>query len=245
MAVGGREESADRPRSTRLGLRTWRGCIVGQRGARPTPQHWPAFDRTNATTGRRHGTRKVAITSFESRGVRAARFSARSISADRPRSTRLGGVPTWRGCIVGQPGCTHPHTASRDPLGPNRTNTLAGRRHETRKVLTIAAESRDSRSSFFLPRGVSADCHGPRSTRLGAVRIWRGCVVGQHGARSFLRRRQRLDRTNTAKGRWHGFGRSRSPRLILWRAGRTLFAPWRVGRPPAEHAPWRSAFMNV
>ena len=41
--------------------------------------------------------------------------------------------------------------------------------------------------------------HAPQA----ALRTWHGCVVAQQEAHSSPRRRPRLDRTNTATGRWH------------------------------------------
>jgi len=120
--------SADRPRSTHRAAWTWRGCAVGQRGARSSPRRRPGIDRINTAPGQRHGLREVQIAVFESRAARPARVSPRVISADCPRST-CRAVRTWRGCVAGQRGA---RSSSRRRPGLERTNTVIGRRHELR-----------------------------------------------------------------------------------------------------------------
>ena len=86
------------PRSADLAF--WRGCVVGQRGARSSPCRRQGLDRTNTATGRRYGMQAILVASFESRGARRARSSPREKSANRLRSTLrkergLGVVVLW------------------------------------------------------------------------------------------------------------------------------------------------------
>ena len=189
--------SADRPRSTRCAARTWRGCAVGQCGARSSPRRRPGLNRTNTVAGWQHSLWEVLATTFESRGARPACYSPCRVSADRKRDTHCASR-TWRGCVVGQRGArSSPHCRP----GLDRTNTVAGWQHCLREVLVTAFKSRGARPARYSPCGVSAD--RPRSTRC-AARTWRGCAVGQRGARSFPRRRPGLNRTNTVTYRQHG-----------------------------------------
>ena len=61
----------------RCAERTWRGCVRGQRGARPTQHRWPRLFRTVTASGRRLRLCNVVVTSFNSRAARPARVSPR------------------------------------------------------------------------------------------------------------------------------------------------------------------------
>ena len=214
-------------------VRTWRGCVVGQRGARSSPRRRPGLDRTNTATGRRHRRRRCIVTSFESSGARPARISPREVSADRPRSTRtaqcgLGVVVLWPNA-----GRAPPHAVGWARPHQHRDRSAA----RLRKLVFTAFESRGARPARFSPRGVSAD--RLRSTRR-AVRTWRGCVVAQRGARSSPRRRLGSTAPTPRQVGGTSFESSCPPRSNPWCAARALFAPWSIGRPPTEHVP-RSA----
>ena len=72
----------------RHAVRTWRGCVVGERRPCLSPRHRPRPDRTNTARGQRHRLRsKFLVTAFDSRGARPAHVSAHFVSADRIRSS--------------------------------------------------------------------------------------------------------------------------------------------------------------
>ena len=107
--------TADRPRSTHHAVRTWRGCVVRQLGARSSPRHRSGLDRSNtATSRRRGGLRRLVVT------WRAARALFASWSIGRPPAEHARrAVRTWRVCVVG------PRRARSSPRrrpGLNRTN---------------------------------------------------------------------------------------------------------------------------
>ena len=147
--------------------------------------------------GWRHGTRGALINSFDSLAARRARSSPRGKLVDRLRST-LCAARTLRGCAVGQHGA---HCSPRYRTGLDRTNTATGRRHGIRGAFVLFFKSRGARRARSSARGKSAN--RPRST-LRAARTWRGCVVGECGARCSPRRRPGLGYTNTASGSRHG-----------------------------------------
>ena len=84
----------------RARLRTWRGCLRGQRGARSTPRHWPRRFFTDTEPGRRLWLRDLVTRAFESRAVRPARASPHGELANH-RGARAR-WRTWRGCLSSQ-----------------------------------------------------------------------------------------------------------------------------------------------
>ena len=107
-------------------VRTWRGCVVGERGARFSSRRRPRLDHTNTARGRRQRLRKFSITTFDARGVRPARFSVHFF-VGRPH-TELARriVRPWRSCVVGQHGAL---SSACRRLRFDRTNTAIHQWH--------------------------------------------------------------------------------------------------------------------
>ena len=82
-------------------VRTWRGCVMGQRGARSSPRRRPGLDRTNTTIGRQHRLPKCIVIMFESsvargpRAFRPAKYRSTPRRARAPRQCGLGVVALW------------------------------------------------------------------------------------------------------------------------------------------------------
>ena len=151
-------------------------CVVAHRRTRSSPRRRPGLDCINATTGRRHGNRKVVITVYVSREGsprRAARALLALGSLGRPPTEHTcRAVRTWRDCVVGQ---RRTRSSPRRRPGLGRTNTATGRRHGFRKVVATILEPREARPARFSSCGASAD--RPRSTcaaqcGLGVVALW-------------------------------------------------------------------------
>ena len=100
----------------------------------------------------------------------------------------------------------------------DRTNTATDRRRGGRKVLASAFESRGACPARVSYHGVAVD--GRRST-CRAERTWRGCGAGQRAVRCSLRRRPRLNRTNTATT-WRRGGRKFLASTFGFRGARSL-----------------------
>ena len=185
-----------------------------------------------------HGHRiRSAAAASDRRCYRARSPVARGPRAHRPvenRTTAHGArARTARcglGCVCGP---------TRDALLPvrwprlSRTATASGQRLRLRTSVT-ALDSRGARPARSSPRGESDD--RPRSTRAHcAVRTWLWCGPT----------RDALLPSSLAEAPPHGHRIGRRLRLrtvgvtaldLPWRAARALIAPWRIGRPPTEHA---------
>ena len=159
----------------RRAVRTWRGCVVAQRGARSSPRRWPGIDRTNTTTGRRHAVRKVALIAFKPRGAHPARFSLREVRADRPRSMPrkpCSADLAWLCCGALKQRRARSSVPCRPKL--DRTSTAIGRWHRLRKAVSIAFEYGDVWPARFSAHGVSATAHAAREPRCADL-AWLCC----------------------------------------------------------------------
>ena len=136
--------------------RTWRGCVVDQRGTRSSPRRRPRNGRTNTATGRRHRVRTATVHAFNFHGARPARLSSRGDSADCPRSACA--VQCGLGINVFRPNAGRAGVPlSTRRMGLGRINTATGRQHGYQKVVISAFKLRGARPARFPPRGVSAD----------------------------------------------------------------------------------------
>ena len=164
--------SKDRPptQHARRAMGTWRGCVVGQRGARSSPRCRPGLNRTNTATGQRHEVRCVVGTVFESRGARPACFRPveyrPTAHGAHAAQSDLGVVVLWANA-----GRTPPHAFGRGATAP--TPRQFARWHGLPKLVVTAFASRVARPARFSSRGVPAD--RLRSTR--AAQCGLGVVV--------------------------------------------------------------------
>ena len=142
-----RRVSADHPRSTCRAVRTWRGCVVGQRRALASPRRRPGLNRINTATGRQRGVFKTVITALETPGAWPAHFSPRGLSTDRPRSTSRA-VRTWSGCGVGQRRALSPPRRRPGTIAPTPRQVGSA---EFGKAVITGLESRGARPSRCAP----------------------------------------------------------------------------------------------
>ena len=217
-------------RASRAPRARTRGCVVGQRGARSSPHCRPGLNHANTAAGRWHGLRVFMITSFKSSGARPARFSPRGESADRPRSTRPA-ARTWFGCGVGQ---------CRARSSPRwRPSSTASTLRQVDSTVFDRSELPRSNPVARVPRAFRAvenqpTAYGARAWQrgLGLVVVWANAGRAPPHAASQARPHQHRDRSATRP-----LSDANYVFRIQWRASRALFAPWRIGQPPTEHAP--------
>ena len=116
-------------------VRTWRGCVMGQRVARSSRCLRPGLDCTNIATGRRHGFRKVVVTvygpggawptrlgkTFYCRGLKSAAHSlliVRRETRELPSSTPPSSLYAATDETPGSPALKHHQ--KRIPMKPGR-----------------------------------------------------------------------------------------------------------------------------
>ena len=149
----------DRPWSTGRAVRTWRGCVVGQRRARSSPRRRPGLDRTSTATGRRHSLQQNVVIVTKHSGARSAPVSPRKLSADRRRSTHaaqygLGVVVSW-GSLLPMPSAeVRPHQLRK------RSTARALRGADCRNHTPVARGPRTFRPVKHRP-----STHGARALR--------------------------------------------------------------------------------
>ena len=207
--------------------RTWRGCLLGQRGARSTPRRWPRLIRTDTASGRRLRLWRLVVSAFESRAARPLRASPREGSADRPRSTRalvdlawLSSRPT-RGALYSTP-------LAEALLNRHRARLTAGASNACGHSVRIPC--RTAHVHFVPWRTVRT----PAEHSALADLAWFSSLPTRDAlhptplAEALLHRHRARPAAVASNCRAHSF-------QLPCRADPTRSAPWRIGRPPTEH----------
>ena len=198
-----RGESADRPRSTRRAAGTWQlGVVVLWPIAGRAPPYVNGRALSAPTPRQVGGTAFGRCWSLRSNPVACVACALRPLesrpTADGSRAAqhKLGDLARWLCC--GPTRSALPSTPSASAR-PHQHRGMLAARPSRAPYHRIRIPWRASRALFVPWRtGRPPKEHAPRS---GDLATWRGCVMGQRGARSTSRRRAGLDRTNTETGR--------------------------------------------
>ena len=212
-------------------VRTWRGCVVAQRGARSSPCRRPGLDCTNIVTGRRYAFEIPwsAHSVLVLRGPRA--FCAREC---RP-STHGACVPrsadrAWL--------CCRP---MRGALLPTPSAGARPHQHHDRTVVRVTARlSHRFRTPWSAARArfcLWSIGRPPAEHARRAVCTRHGRVVAQTqsalsptlSARAQLHQHRDRSVARSSQGRHHCAH-------VPWCVARVLLTPWSIGRPPTKNA---------
>ena len=171
------------------------GVVVFAANARRAPSHAVGRGSSSPTPrqvgGCGFGTSCSQRSTTVSRGPRALRPVENQPTAHGARARWR----TWRGCLRSQRA-----TRSIPRRWPRLffTDTAPGRRLRLRNVVASASDYRVAQPACASPCGEPG--RRPQGAR-ARWRTWRGCLCGQHAARSTPRRWPRLFFTDTAPGR--------------------------------------------